>query len=330
MNNRKIKALVFYATYGHWSQALLNAGIDLVRHYQPDVTIDADKRMEQDKLSSMVLNMNFPNIPIQVPSFGYNLPIELKTDIDIMVGSPPCVGFSKASPISRLDHPMNKHTLNFAKWADKLRPKHFLMEMVPELLTKGKELWLKYIQIINNEYQYTYQIMDAADYGAAQRRSRLLIWGCRRDQEWVEPLETLPLNHARSIADVVPEGVSKEYDNYKPDTKMLMSLYRVADGKFRKGPFSLLATREKRLKRSLTGEDISFTLVKFSTHNQIYLREKGERFFAIPELKLIMGFPMWYKFPPKNVQEVSRMIASGIDVRFATYLLEHIRMILEC
>ena len=134
-----------------------------------------------------------------------------------------------------------------------------------------------------------------------------------------------------TIGEVVPEELSRKYDvdNYKPDTKMLMSLYRIADGKIRKGPFSLLATPEGRIKRTLTKKDISFTLVKFSTHNQIYKREKGERFFAIPELKLIMGFPLEYCFPPKNVQEVSRMIASGIDIRFATHLLKHIKDALE-
>jgi site-specific DNA-cytosine methylase len=282
--------------------------------------------MEQDKLSNLALQMNFPKIQ----TLGPQCIEQYFNDIDLMVGSPPCVGFSKASPVSRLDHPWNKHTLNFAKWVDKLQPKYFLMEMVPQLLTKGKELWLKYIQIINNEYQYTYKIMDAADYGAAQRRKRLIVWGCRRDQEWINPLETLPKIPAKTIGEVIPESISSYYDTYKSDTKMLMSLYRIADGKMRKGPFSLLATPEGKAKRTLTGKDISFTLVKFSTHNQIYKREKGERFFAIPELKLIMGFPIDYMFPPKNVQEVSRCIASGIDIRFATHLLKHIKDVLEC
>lgn len=315
----------FTPRFGHFTQALKNANIEIIGHYQPDVTIDPDIRMEQDRLSAMVLNMNFSKIPVIRPLYGE----DIFNDIDLMVGSPPCVGFSKASPVSRLDHPWNKHTLNFARWIVKMQPKNFLMEMVPELLTKGKELWFKYIETINTDYFYTYQIMDAADYGAAQRRKRLFVWGCRRDQEWTELLETLPKIPSKNIGEVVPESISSYYDTYKPDTKMLMSLYRVADGKMRKGPFSLLATPEGKLKRSLTGEDVSFTLVKFSTHNQIYLREKGERFFAIPELKLIMGFPIGYKFPPKNVQEVSRMVASGIDIRFGTYLLQHIRDILE-
>jgi DNA (cytosine-5)-methyltransferase 1 len=280
--------------------------------------------MEQDKVSRTLLMMNFPNVMISKP-------IAASNDIDLMVGSPPCIGFSKASPISRLDHPCNKHTLNFAEAVAIVSPKHFLMEMVPEILTKGKPLFQEYCDILRPDYNYDYAVMDAAEYGSAQHRNRLYVFGRRRDLGNIEsPLCTLNMQPALSISDVVPEEVSRKYDvdNYKPDTRMLMSLLRT-DGKPRAGPFSLLATPERKAKRTLTGKSISFTLVKFSTHNQIYQREKGERFFSTPELQLIMGFPLSYRFPDKNVQEKSRMIASGVDIRFATYLLKHIRDVLE-
>jgi len=319
-----MKAYVFYSTYHHWVQSLLDANYTIIGCYQPDVTIDPDKYMEQDRLSNLVLQMNFPKIQVMGPMCIK----EHFNDIDLIVGSPPCVGFSKASPVSRLDHPWNKHTLNFAKWIAKILPEHFLMEMVPELLTKGEELWVRYIETINTDYLFTYKIMDAADYGAAQRRKRLLVWGCRRDQEWIDPLETLPKIPAKTIGEVIPENVSRYWDMYKPDTKYIMPVERI-DGKLRKGPFSLLATPERRNKRTLTRNDVSFTLVKFSTHNMLYQREERRRFFSIEELKLIMGFPIDYKFPNKNVQEVSRCIASGIDIRFATHLLKHIKGVLE-
>lgn len=316
-----MKAIVFYATYGHWTQSLLDAGYDVLGHYQPDVMIDPDSHMQQDRLSNIVLLMNFPNIPIKK---------DFPEEIDLMVGSPPCIGFSRASPISRLDHPCNEHTLNFAKQVIKIQPKYFLMEMVPEILTKGRLLFDEYIKIVDKDYNVDCAVMEASKFGSAQRRNRLYIWGKRWDQDITidSPLCNLDERMPKSIGEAIPEELSKYYDHYKPDTRMLMPVERV-DGGFRKGPFSLLSTPEKRARRTLTRHNVSFTLVKFSTHNMLYDRRKLKRFFAIPELSRIMGFPVEYRWPNKNVQEVSRMIASGVDIRFATYLLSHIRNMIE-
>lgn len=327
-----LRAIVFYATYGHFTKSILNAGIPVASHYQPNITISPENRMEQDRLSSMILNINFPNIPIQKPHMAIELhdPTEYLDNIDLMVGSPPCIGFSQANPNAREDHPANKHTLNFANWVMKVQPKYFLMEMVPNILTTGRSIWEKFNGIVRGPYGYTcdYQIMEASEYGAAQKRKRLYIWGQRRDLSEIEsPLCTLDKRPALTIDEVIPVELSAKFNSYEPDGKQLMSMYKKDGTGLRAGPFSLLSTEEKRKKRTLKWTGQMYTIVGTSTCNCIH--PSGKRFLSIPEIKLLMGFPVDYKLPFKlNAQQACRVIASGVDVRFATYLLEHIKDVL--
>jgi site-specific DNA-cytosine methylase len=275
--------------------------------------------------------MNFPNIPIQKPFKPIELhdPIELFDNINLMVGSPPCIGFSQANPNAREDHPANKHTLNFANWVVKVIPKYFLMEMVPNILTTGKSIWVKFRDIVRPYYIIDYCIMEASEYGAAQRRKRLYVWGRRKDLPRIEsPLCSLPKKKALTIGELLLEGLSAKFDMYIPDGKQLMSMYKKDGTGLRAGPFSLLSTEEKRRKRTLKFFGQMYTIVGTSVCN--CLHPSGRRFLSIPEIKLLMGFPVDYKLPAKlNAQQACRVIASGVDVRFASYLLEHIRDVIE-
>lgn len=310
------KAYVFYATYGHWTQCLLNAGYNVIGHYQPNINTNSEVMVE-DRLAHRVLDLNFSISHLRP---GYVL--SNSNDIDIIVGSPPCIGLSRGSPISRLDHPANKHTLNFAKEVIEFQPRLFLMEMVPELLTKGAELFTEYMTILKEYYHCQYAVLEACNYGAAQRRPRLFTFGQRMGKQSAIRLAELPLRPYKTIGQVIPEEVLMYWDNYTPDNRMLMSMYK-KNGELQRGPYSILVKNRER--RTIALNSVSFTLNKFSVYNMLFQRDRFVRNFSIPELQLIMGFPLEYRFPSKNIQEVSRMIASGVDLRIGTYLLEYIR-----
>jgi len=70
-----------------------------------------------------------------------------------------------------------------------------------------------------------------------------------------------------------------------------------------------------------------FTITSTSVRDCIHYSK--DRLLTIPELKILMGFPISYYIPPTNAGTASKIIASGVDVRFASYLLEHIKMVLE-
>lgn len=101
---------------------------------------------------------------------------------DIIIGGPPCQGFSFAGPIKDPNDPRNSLFQNFAQWVDVLQPKFFVMENVRGLLTRKNDKGEKVIGIIVRTFEelgYTVTIweLNAANYGVPQSRERVFIVG---------------------------------------------------------------------------------------------------------------------------------------------------------
>lgn len=106
-------------------------------------------------------------------------------DCDIVLGGPPCQGFS----IHRINgagvgDPRNKLILRYFTFVATLRPKVFLMENVPGIL------WPRHKSFLDEFYKQGetagYKVLapvtiDARDYGVPQRRKRVFILGIRAD-----------------------------------------------------------------------------------------------------------------------------------------------------
>lgn len=109
-------------------------------------------------------------------------------EADIIVGGPPCQGFSMAgSRIRRgfIDDPRNylfKHYFNVVKT---VRPKVFIIENVKGLLTmQGGRIFEEIIRIFSSSqllegspYKISYKVVNAVDFGIPQRRERVIIVG---------------------------------------------------------------------------------------------------------------------------------------------------------
>ena len=106
-----------------------------------------------------------------------------ETTIDVVVGGPPCQGFS----IQRIgeDHDQRNHlVLEFGRLVRELNPRVFVMENVPGMLGKrGRALTEAFRQQILAEGYDLYSVrVNAADYGVPQTRRRVFFCGWRRDE----------------------------------------------------------------------------------------------------------------------------------------------------
>ncbi len=113
------------------------------------------------------------------------------TSIDVIVGGPPCQGFSNVgrARILSLEKDMQQPLLarnelyqQFFRFIEHFRPTLFVMENVPTLISFEKG---EYLQGITQECQrlgYTWKchIISAADFGVPQMRKRLFIVGSRQ------------------------------------------------------------------------------------------------------------------------------------------------------
>lgn len=101
-------------------------------------------------------------------------------DLDVIVGGPPCQGFSKNVPASWrfLEDPRNQLFRDYLRFIDVFRPKVVIMENVAEIFNA-------YGGVVKNEissfleqlgYQVNVKIINAMEYGVPQKRRRCFFF----------------------------------------------------------------------------------------------------------------------------------------------------------
>jgi DNA (cytosine-5)-methyltransferase 1 len=108
-------------------------------------------------------------------------------DIDVVIGGPPCQGFSIAGNIGRkfVDDPRNRLFKEFVRVVKVIKPKFFVMENVARLYSHNKGETR--IEIINDfeklGYKVDCKILNSADYGVPQVRKRVIFIGSKEKKK---------------------------------------------------------------------------------------------------------------------------------------------------
>ena len=108
--------------------------------------------------------------------------------IDVVIGGPPCQGFSTVGN-RMIDDPRNNLVRIFADIVDEIKPKMFLMENVSGLasMKNGQGDFIKdeLVDIFNEiGYNVKSKVLLAADYGVPQLRKRIFFVGIKKDYEY--------------------------------------------------------------------------------------------------------------------------------------------------
>lgn len=140
--------------------------------------------------------------------------------IDVVVGGPPCQGFSTLGKRDAEDE-RNRLWEQYAQVIDEARPKYFVLENVPAF---GRSSQYQDFRAATQrgglleDYSLDFRVLNAADYGAPQTRKRAVLTGHRRDlsaPEFPEPTHspsgTDGLARYRTVRDALL-GVSAEPD----------------------------------------------------------------------------------------------------------------------
>lgn len=103
-------------------------------------------------------------------------------DLDVMIGGPPCQGFSINAPVRSDSDPRNSLFRHYVRIVlEGLRPKFIVMENVPGLISldEGKTLRDVVAAFTQAGYRVAFHILNAAHYGVAEERWRLFFIGTR-------------------------------------------------------------------------------------------------------------------------------------------------------
>lgn len=96
-------------------------------------------------------------------------------DIDVIIGGPPCQGFSSANRYkTEGQDPRNRLFFEFIKFVDLAQPKAVVIENVKGIITKDNGYAKRRIEeiFVERGYSVTHKVLDASEYGVPQKRSR--------------------------------------------------------------------------------------------------------------------------------------------------------------
>lgn len=96
--------------------------------------------------------------------------------VDVVVGGPPCQGFSMANRQRLIDDPRNKLYKSYVKVVSMVKPKFFVMENVKGMKSVSSQVIEDFEKI---GYQVSCRILNAKNFGVPQNRERLIFIGNR-------------------------------------------------------------------------------------------------------------------------------------------------------
>ena len=182
-------AVDLFAGAGGLSEGLLAAGLQVAcsveLHPQPALTC-AFNHSDTAVLVGDVRRVELALIDELVPKSG----------ADLVVGGPPCQGFSSAGK-KQFSDPRNSLFQGFIRVIEHMRPRMFLMENVPgfKSMYSGKVHEEARRAFTELGYITTDTVLRAADYGVPQRRKRFVMvgWipGLALPFHWPSPLHAV-------------------------------------------------------------------------------------------------------------------------------------------
>lgn len=142
--------------------------------------------------------------------------------VDLIIGGPPCQAYSLLGRHRKEmeDDPRTLLYLQYGKFLEEFKPKGFVFENVPGLLSAKKGEHFKNLQVYFKELGYNvhFQMLNAADYGVLQNRKRIILVGWINEQDHGFPnistcrseaivnniLSDLPILKAGEVKNVAP------------------------------------------------------------------------------------------------------------------------------
>lgn len=277
---------------------------------------------------------------------------------DVVIGGPPCQGFSVAGRMDPLDT-RSRHVWKFLELVGRIKPKVFLMENVKNLYSNARWAEIRMGLIMASQalgYSTSLSLLNAADFSTPQSRERMFLIGVRGDLKVpaLKPPRQSKLVSVRDALSKIPR-----YGSGGNNTFCTAKITAAANPVLRKSPYAGMlfngAGRPLNLERPSTTLAASMggnrtpiveqNLLDGETDSWIRwyhgrLRE-GEppipfdesvsphlRRLTVEEAAVIQGFPVGMKFSGSSSAQF-RQIGNSVAPPIAEAVARHIMPLLE-
>ena len=287
-----------------------------------------------DKDSCDTLKLNRPNWNVVCDSVE-NLAekdllkmLNLKEgELDLLSGGYPCQSFSYAGKRLGLNDVRGTMFYYYAKILKQLKPKIFLAENVKGLVSHdgGKTLQTMINVFEEIGYHVQYKVLNAWDYGVAEKRERVVIIGIRNDiqvdYEYPTPHDYKPV--LRDVLKNVPKSEGATYPQSKKEVFDLVppggcwrDLPEDIARSYMKGSYNL-GGGKTGMARRISWDEPSLTILCSPCMKQTDRCHPDEtRPFTVRESARIQSFPDTWQFCG-NLHSKYKQIGNAVPVNLA-------------
>ncbi|PAU38389.1 DNA (cytosine-5-)-methyltransferase [Vibrio coralliilyticus] len=183
-----VKAIDLFAGAGGFTLAAHDAGVNVLAAIEFDKA--AANTYKENFINTRKLDIDLRAGPKE-GDINNVKPLELrnslgleKGELDLILGGPPCQGFSTHRINDAGVHdPRNLLLLRYFQFVEEFQPKAFLVENVVGLLWKRHKDYLKRFLKLSKKHGYVIKfcdVLNAKDYGVPQNRKRVFILGVKK------------------------------------------------------------------------------------------------------------------------------------------------------
>jgi len=255
--------------------------------------------------------------------------------VDIIIGGPPCQGFSKAGNIGRsfIDDERNYLFLEFVRFVGHIKPKMFIMENVSAIAThdRGKTLG-KIIEAFENcGYVVGAEVLNSVNYGIAQERRRIVIVGCRNDLnlKFEYPPKSDGIKTVKDVIDNLPfleNGGTSEIANHnamRHSEQMLKKMSYIRDGGNREDIPEELRPKSGDIRKYIRYNSQKPSVCITGDMRKIF-HYMQNRALTARELARIQSFPDDFIFEGTSIQ-IQQQIGNAVPPRLAYKIAKQVK-----
>lgn len=261
-----------------------------------------------------------------------------KRKIDVIVGGPPCQGFSLAGKIGRtfIDDERNRLFKEFVRFVDVLKPKLFVLENVAamEKHNNGKTIQ----EIVNSfkqlGYTIKYKILNSADYGVPQERRRIFIVGIKGNKNnFKYPTIKKKKITIKEAIDDLPKLKSGETSNIpnhnamNHSKQMLEKMKYVKDGGNRNDIPEELRPKSGDIRKYIRYDSKKPSVCITGDMRKVFHYDQN-RALTCRELARIQTFPDSFIFLGKS-GKIQQQIGNAVPVKLAEQIASQVKEVLD-
>lgn len=298
--------------------------------------------VEIDKNACKTYSLNFPhhlllNDDIKLLTENQIKGLIKNIKVDVVIGGPPCQGFSMAGNIGRkfLEDERNQLFKEFARIVSIVQPNYFIMENVARLYNHNNgNTRIDILDLFKSlNYSVECRVLNTFDYGVPQIRKRIIFIGNKNSNSLRFPIKAenkLTIKDAIQNLPTLKSGESSNIKNHvamKHSTQMLEKMQYVKDGGDRSQIPIELRPKTGDIRKYIRYNSNLPSVCVTGDMRKIFHYEQN-RALTVRELACLQTFPLDFEFYGTSLSQ-QQQIGNAVPPIFAQALARTIKNMRE-